>query len=397
MRHIITSIALITLASVSSFQSAACTDSTRCVHAEIKNDSIAADSIHKRRYPGIIGKIVDYFDQANKPRRNKKFDISFIGGPHYSTETQFGIGLVAAGIYRTDSVATPESDVALYLDATTSMFFKFGMRGTNIMPRDRGRLLYDINLASVSDKFWGIGYQAGMTGSNMTHYKYIESEATLSYLWRISPSVFLGPTVAFDYIHARHIRRPELWHYERPEMVNTGIGFTFEYDTRDYLTNAFRGMYLRIDQRINPAFLGNLRKFALTELTYAYYHHAWRDATLALCTHTRLTFGDTPWNLLSTLGGSSTMRGYFEGRFRDKSEADVCLELRQHIWRRNGLAVWVGAGTVFPKFSALRWSHILPNYGIGYRWEFKKRVNVRLDLGFGRRQTGFIFSINEAF
>ena len=41
--------------------------------------------------------------------------------------------------------------------------------------------------------------------------------------------------------------------------------------------------------------------------------------------------------------------------------------------------------------------HILPNYGFGYRWEFKKRVNVRLDLGFGKHQTGFIFNINEAF
>ena len=102
-------------------------------------------------------------------------------------------------------------------------------------------------------------------------------------------------------------------------------------------------------------------------------------------------------DVLGTLGGSHNMRGYFEGRYRDKCEADVCVELRQHIWHRNGIVAWVGAGTVFPKFSALRFSKILPNYGIGYRWEFKKRVNVRLDLGFGRHQTGFIFSINEAF
>ena len=60
-------------------------------------------------------------------------------------------------------------------------------------------------------------------------------------------------------------------------------------------------------------------------------------------------------------------------------------------------AVWVGAGTIFPNFSELEARHILPNYGFGYRWEFKKRVNVRLDLGFGKHQTGFIFNINEAF
>ncbi len=36
--------------------------------------------------------------------------------------------------------------------------------------------------------------------------------------------------------------------------------------------------------------------------------------------------------------------------------------------------------------------------GVGYRWEFKKNVNVRLDYGFGKSgQHSFIFNINEAF
>lgn len=57
----------------------------------------------------------------------------------------------------------------------------------------------------------------------------------------------------------------------------------------------------------------------------------------------------------------------------------------------------VAAGTIFHDFASFQSKHILPNYGVGYRWEFKKRVNVRLDLGFGKHQTGFIFNINEAF
>lgn len=91
------------------------------------------------------------------------------------------------------------------------------------------------------------------------------------------------------------------------------------------------------------------------------------------------------------------MRGYFEGRYRDKSEIDCCVELRQHVWRRSGVVAWVGAGTIFPKFADLRWKTVLPNCGVGYRWEFKKRVNVRFDVGFGRGQSGFLFSVNEAF
>ena len=40
---------------------------------------------------------------------------------------------------------------------------------------------------------------------------------------------------------------------------------------------------------------------------------------------------------------------------------------------------------------------ILPNYGVGYRWEFKERVNIRLDFGFTRDNPNFTFNINEAF
>ena len=179
--------------------------------------------------------------------------------------------------------------------------------------------------------------------------------------------------------------------------TNTSLGLSLLYDSRDYLTNAYQGYYLRIDQRFSPAFLGNKYAFSSTELTTSYYHPVWKGGVLAGQFHTLLNYGNPPWGLMATLGSSYSMRGYYEGRYRDKCAMDAQIELRQHVWKRNGVAVWAGAGTVFPRFSDFTPKHILPNYGFGYRWEFKKRVNVRLDLGFGKHQTGFIFNINEAF
>lgn len=40
---------------------------------------------------------------------------------------------------------------------------------------------------------------------------------------------------------------------------------------------------------------------------------------------------------------------------------------------------------------------MLPTYGVGLRWEFKHRVNIRIDYGFGKHTRGFIFNVNEAF
>ncbi|MFQ8806442.1 MAG: hypothetical protein ACLR8Y_16825 [Alistipes indistinctus] len=38
------------------------------------------------------------------------------------------------------------------------------------------------------------------------------------------------------------------------------------------------------------------------------------------------------------------------GRYRDRQMVEVQAELRQHIYNRHGVAVWVGAGNVFPTF-----------------------------------------------
>ena len=360
--------------------------------------TISADSVSVQPKRGLIKRIIDYFDDTNKPKDNKPFDISFIGGPHYSSDTKFGIGLVAAGVYRTDmtDTVTQPSTVSVYFDATTSAFFKLGVCGNHIFRNDKRRIDYDINFSSVSTKFWGIGYDECSDDNNESKYKYLNSQARASFLYRIMPDFFIGPSGSFDYINGRHFAKPELWHGESDRTFNMGIGFTIQYDTRDVITNAYKGVHFRIDQRFYPRFLANKYAFSMTELTAAYYRPLWRDAILATCINGRLTYGNTPWGLLSTLGGDN-MRGYFEGRYRDKCQMNVCVELRQHVWRRNGVVLWGGAGTIFPKFSAIKGRTILPNYGVGYRWEFKRRMNIRLDLGFGRHQTGFIFSMNEAF
>ncbi len=65
-------------------------------------------------------------------------------------------------------------------------------------------------------------------------------------------------------------------------------------------------------------------------------------------------FGNPSWAMMALLGNSYSMRGYYEGRYHDKHKIEGQVELRQHVWKRNGVAVWIGAGTVFNKFSALR-------------------------------------------
>lgn len=362
-------------------------------------DSLSTEVTAGQDSQGLLSKIIKYFDDSNKDKTNKGFDYSFIGGPYYSSDTKLGIGFVAAGLYHTskaDSILPP-SEVSLYLKATTSKFFQLGIRGTHIFPSDRARINYDVNIASIETKFWGIGYDNNRNDGNESKYKYFNSTARLSYMQRILQQLYVGPAISFDYIRGRDLQNEWLWENQSSTITSLGIGVTIQYDSRDFLSNAFSGIYIRLDQRFMPHFLGNKRGYSLTEFYMSGYTPLWKGCILATGFHSRLTYGDTPWGMLSTFGGSDNMRGYFEGRYRDKGEFDICVELRLHIYRRSGIVVWGGAGMVFPKISAMRWRMLLPNFGIGYRWEFKKRVNVRVDLGFGKGESGFIFSINEAF
>jgi len=60
------------------------------------------------------------------------------------------------------------------------------------------------------------------------------------------------------------------------------------------------------------------------------------------------------------------------------------------------MVLWAGVGNVFHNMDGFK--HILPNFGVGYRFAFRRRMNIRLDYGIGKSgQTGFMFSLNEAF
>lgn len=364
----------------------------------VNESATKQDTLTKKK--SLLTRFLDYFNDANKNKEHKKFDFSIIGGPHYSTDTKLGIGLVAAGLYRANANDTlfPPSNVSLFGDISTVGFYMLGIRGTHIFPQDKYRADYTIYFYSFPCKFWGMGYDMGDDDSNKSDMKRWQARFKASFLFHLGDNLYLGPMVSYDYVIGRRIERPELLNGMDQHTWNIGAGFSAVYDTRDVLTYPHRGFYINLSQCFRPRFMGNDYAFSTTELQVDAYQRVWKGAILAEDFRTMLNFGNPSWGMMALLGNSNSMRGYYEGRYRDKHKMEAQVELRQHVWKRNSLTTWVGAGTVFHRFSEMRSRHILPNFGIGYRWEFKKNVNVRLDYGFGKAgQTGFLFSINEAF
>lgn len=367
-------------------------------------DSISSaekvDTMALRAGKSWVNRILDYFNDSNKNKKHKRFDFSVIGGPHYASDTKFGLGLVAAGLYRTDpnDSILPPSNVSLYGDVSSVGFYMLGVRGNHIAPKGRYRIDYHLYFYSFPADFWGIGYEMGDNDANKSDMKRWQAQAEVSFLFRVADNFYIGPMASYDYVIGKHIERPELLQGMDQHTWNVGAGVSLVYDNRDNLTNPHRGIFLNINQMFRPGFMGNDYAFSTTAFCFDAYQRLGKGTVLAEDIRANLNFGNPSWGMMAELGGTHSMRGYYEGRYRDKHSLEATVELRQHVWKRNGIVVWVGAGTIFPKFSALRSKQILPNAGVGYRWEFKKNVNVRLDYGFGKSgQSGFLFNINEAF
>lgn len=371
-------------------------DSTRCAA-----DTIQPATTVAAPRKGLVGKILNYLGRANKPRPDKKFDFGFLPGPHYSSTTGLGLGMVATGLYSTDRSDTllPKSNVSLFGDITTEAFVMLGLRGNHIFPKERFRIDYRLYGYTFPTYFYGIGFPNGRLDENKTDYRRMRLDAMVKPMVRVAPKMYLGPIYNFLFVQARNVEAAGEHLFEaQPHIIRAHtVGLSYLLDTRDFILNAQRGWFVQLDQTFTPRALGNDFCFSTTDLTVSTYRRVWRGGILAGEWHSRFNYGNPSWCNMSEAGSGTRLRGYYEGRYRDKNIAEAQIELRQHIRGRSGVAVWLAAGEVFPRLSAVTLDKLLPNGGVGYRWEFKPRVNVRLDLGLTRDGLGFMFNINEAF
>lgn len=401
----------------------------------------------------IFRRIIEYYSRSNVDRTfEKKIDWSIAPGPNYSSDVGFGIGFLVAGLYRldrTDSVTAP-SNISIYGNFTTEKFVLLRFSGDNIFNHNKQRLSYSGAFVYFPGAFYGIGYKAGEEG-------YAQDLTTtmgifrLSYCTSLVGRFYIGISGGIDYTGTKYsdsgmaeyleairsgsqpdpggkigelyeLWQQDLYHPEkqdpfsnyiattgdRPDAFNANIGVFAQYDTRDVTYNATQGIFLKAEARWYPRLLGNTgRNFGRFTLTFDAYRKLWKGAVFAYDLFADFTAGTPSWHMYAKMGGMERMRGYYEGRYRDKRLVETQIELRQRIYRRHGIAAWIGCGQVWGT-EQFRWQNTLYSFGCGYRFEFKKGMNIRLDYGWGvygnqnlpwdrKRSSAFLFTASEAF
>lgn len=276
----------------------------------------------------------------------------------------------------------------------------FGVSGNTLFNHNRSRVIYEVSFGSKPLEFWGIGYEAGRFNQSADYIrKQVKFDA--GYLYEVWRHLYVGGSVLFSHTKGTDFddRGIDYLAGQKLHYTLSGIGMTLQYDSRDFIPAPERGTFLMVKQVIYPKGLGNSGKTLYkTTATADYYQRLWRGAVLATDIFGEFNSSGMPWCMLAELGGR--LPGC-AGIIWDVISTTTSFLARSSTvsvsGRRIGCAVWGGAGNVFSSFERFRWDQTLPNYGLGLRWEFKRRVNVRIDYGFGRKTSGLVFNINEAF
>ncbi|MDQ3046042.1 MAG: BamA/TamA family outer membrane protein [Bacteroidota bacterium] len=181
--------------------------------------------------------------------------------------------------------------------------------------------------------------------------------------------------------------------------VTSGAGLIFRFDNRDNLFYASRGYNAELFVQAEDKWTGSEFNFLKYSLDISTYFQNRYKHVLALNLFTSVITGNPPFNQMSLIGGTRKMRGFYEGRYRDKNISMIQAEYRMHFFWRIGGVVFASTGLVSDKIRNYQLQNLKVSGGAGLRILADKtqKINIRLDAGFTEEGQNYYLTITEAF
>ncbi|EKO3799765.1 BamA/TamA family outer membrane protein [Vibrio harveyi] len=353
----------------------------------------------QRDESSLMDDILTKLGSSETVDESKLIDWGVLPGPFVNPEQGFGIGVAAVGLYTPYDwqKGDPYSTVTVTSYGSTSGSYGLGLNNRTYLKNDKVRLLGEAWISHTPGYYWGIGSQAAENENNKVQYEGQRLQLSPKIAVEVAPNTYAKLGWQWQSFSKVDGVDSDILPSEVADATSSGVLVGMEYDTRDFEPNPMRGQFLDIEWIANRDSLGSDEDYDNLVANYRVYQQ-WSDTTIiAMEVYSQSIFGDAPWFDYAQLGDDQRMRGYYQGQYRDKHQLSTQVEIRHTIAGRHGVVGWLGAGNIAPTYHDLFKSSWLPTVGVGYRFAFKARINVRVDLGVGKDSTGFYFQINEAF
>lgn len=339
-------------------------------------------------------------DTLNKHPTLKGLPVLF-----YLPETRIGaggVGILTFHMKKDTSAKFPSSitlGAAYTLNKQVLLFLPY-----NLYLQNRKHWMYgEFGYYKYIYNFYGVG--------NPAVYKYYESYSAnfarmrLSALTRLSKSSFIytGLKYAFDQIKITQLDSTGLLYNTTIDGNKggtvSGLGWVTNYDTRNNFFYPTKGQMIEFFVYGENKSTGSSFNYARVTLDASAFKQITKNHVMAFNFYGVYLNGNVPFTHLGQLGGESKMRGYYEGRYRDKVALTWQTEWRYKFLPRFGMNVFASTGIVAPNVNALMLTRLRYAAGGGLRFVLneKQGVNLRADIAFGHQSTCVYFTLGEAF
>lgn len=317
----------------------------------------------------------------------------------YQPETRFGFGGIG-GVHFAFRPALPTSDVQVIAVGTVNEQAILDLR-SQLFPSEALALAAAVKLALFPDRFYGIGNDTPAGAREAFTSRYVQVQ--LGPEWTLVPGrLRTGPRAWF---------RQEAFGALSPGgqlasasvegvrgYASAGLGWSLTFDSRDSRFYPRSGRSVEAWYVLAPEALGDAPTYGRGALDARQFLSLGRRVVLGLAGHLEMAHGSVPFTLLPRLGGDQNLRGYYDGRWRDRLLYAGQAELRFPVAGRLGGAVFAGISDVAARPSGFGLRTIRPAAGAGARFRLTDDgLAARLDVAAGQEGANVYVNLGEAF
>jgi hypothetical protein len=358
----------------------------------------------KHLLPKFVRKMIFEKDSSKK--------ASFVLLPVLSSAPETGLELGGSALYSfyTDTISpnTRISNIFAYGTLTTKGQSRINLSTNYWLPQNKYHYTASIGYINFPFDFYGVGNNTHKSDADRLGQKRVR--LTFTGEKKLGNNIYVGLVAGgYDYrfndvnITGIFATDPAIEGRHGGAFLYAGPSLVF--DNRNNNTYTTKGIHITSYLNLmKGVFSNNSYSGGLFNLEYAQYFKLDKHFVLAFDVQEQsLTGSQSPFYLLPALGSDEMMRGYYNGRFRDRNLLAGQTELRYRLSDRIGVVGFLGTGQVFNKTFSL--NEFKPNYGGGLRYFFdtEKGLSIRVDYGVGEkrpgesRQSGVYIGLGEAF
>lgn len=330
---------------------------------------------------------------------HRKFSMAPFPVLYYTPETRLAYGATVNLFFQPEPDTRPTSifPVAVYTQNKQIIAkVDYDLYALNEKLHIYGRVGY----YDYPETFWGVGHTPREMQEDYTRRQW---RFNIYPQVKVLPNLYVGGIYEFENTSFPDTEPQGLIETARVPGSRggliSGLGLLLNFDTRDHIYFPTKGSYNQVYVTRFAGALGSDYEYSKLQTDLRLYRNVAANHILAARLYNESISGNVPFNRMGWLGGSERMRGFYEGRFRDKHLLILQMEYRLPLTRLFGLDFFGAFGDVAPEFNRFFMNQARFTYGGGVRFQLleAQKINVRVDYGISEEGGSLYVEIFEAF